>query len=92
MGQRCRRFTGHPGDQIKVAGARRAAKMSGCNKLWLVCAVDRTDTLPTDAGEQWEVATPHRGRKAKVTSEESVDSTKLPNTSDAEVRSWSSLE
>jgi hypothetical protein len=58
MGMRYYPFAGYRGNQIKVAGQKGTAKMSGCNQLWLGSAVYATGLMSMDAGEQSAEATP----------------------------------
>jgi hypothetical protein len=49
-----------PATKSKPRGQKGIVKMSGCNRLWSVCAADATGAVSRDAGEQSTGATPRR--------------------------------
>jgi hypothetical protein len=49
-----------PATKSKSWGQKGTVKMSGCNRLWSVCAADATGPVSRDAGEQSAGATPRR--------------------------------
>jgi hypothetical protein len=49
-----------PATKSKPRGQEGNVKMSDCNKLWQLCAVDTTGPLSNDWGEQLAGATPRR--------------------------------
>jgi hypothetical protein len=54
------KFLVTPATKSKPRGQKGTVKMSGCNRLWPVCAADATGPISRDAGEQSAGAPPRR--------------------------------